>query len=248
MSLIITVYCSEGIVMASDSRSTYSHTERIEPSQEGQTPLIIEHNGIHFTDTAYKTFISSNGVGVSTCGASSINGKPITGLIEEFLRIHSELSVTNMACHIHKFFQTIAPYQSTEFIIAGYEEINDKTCQKIYRANTTRTEIENIDTDTHGAIWGGENDILSRILTELYLKETSTDGNTTYTPHVGYPILWNYFTLQDCIDFAEYAIKTTIDTMRFQGRVKTVGGPIDILVIKPSETIWIAHKDLHTTI
>ena len=37
----------------------------------------------------------------------------------------------------------------------------------------------------------------------------------------------------DAIDFAKYAIQTTIDTMKFQQRGKTVGGPIDILIIKP---------------
>ncbi len=248
MSLIITVYCSEGIVMASDSRSSYSHTEKVDPPQEGMASLLIEHNGIHFTDTAYKTFISPNGVGISTCGASSINGKPITGMIEEFLRANSELSVTDMAYCIHNFFQTIAPYQSTEFIIAGYEEIENKLCQKIYRANTTNEKVEIINTDTHGAIWGGENDILSRLLSDLYLQEISPERKVNYTKHIGYPILWDYFTLQDSIDFAEYAIKTTIDTMKFQGRVKTVGGPIDILVIKPSGAQWIAHKELHTNI
>ena len=32
------------------------------------------------------------------------------------------------------------------------------------------------------------------------------------------------------------------DTMSFQNRLKTVGGPIDILVIKPEEAIWIKEK------
>lgn len=58
-------------------------------------------------------------------------------------------------------------------------------------------------------------------------------------------IAWNLMTLQDGIDFAEYAIKTTIDTMKFQIASKTVGGPIDILVIKPNGAQWIQRKELH---
>jgi len=50
--------------------------------------------------------------------------------------------------------------------------------------------------------------------------------------------------LQDAIDFSIFAIRTTIDTIRFQPRPKTVGGPIDVLVIKPEETIWVQHKAL----
>ena len=51
-------------------------------------------------------------------------------------------------------------------------------------------------------------------------------------------------TLQDAIDFSIYAIRTTIDTMRFQARPKNVGGPIDVLVITPDETRWIQKKEL----
>ena len=60
-----------------------------------------------------------------------------------------------------------------------------------------------------------------------------------------YGIPFEMFTLQDAIDFAIYAIKTTADTMRFQLRNKTVGGPIDVLVIKPSEAFWVKRKELH---
>ena len=58
-------------------------------------------------------------------------------------------------------------------------------------------------------------------------------------------IPWNFFTLQDAVDFAIYAIRTTIDTMRFQVRPKTVGGPIDILVLRPNEGYWVKKKTLH---
>ncbi|HEY3931194.1 MAG TPA: hypothetical protein VGM58_02375 [Verrucomicrobiae bacterium] len=39
-------------------------------------------------------------------------------------------------------------------------------------------------------------------------------------------------------------IRATADTMRFQIRGKTVGGPIDVLVIKPTEAFWISRKTL----
>ena len=58
-------------------------------------------------------------------------------------------------------------------------------------------------------------------------------------------ILWTLMTLQDAIDFVRYAINTTIDTMRFTNVNKTVGGPIDILVITPNKAKWISHKKLH---
>ena len=45
-------------------------------------------------------------------------------------------------------------------------------------------------------------------------------------------ILWGYFTLQDAVDFARYAVETTINTMRFKNVVETVGGNVDILCIQ----------------
>ena len=50
-------------------------------------------------------------------------------------------------------------------------------------------------------------------------------------------IAWNFMTLQDAIDFVRYAINITIETMRFSNVNKTVGGPIDILVITPNKKI-----------
>ena len=50
-------------------------------------------------------------------------------------------------------------------------------------------------------------------------------------------------TIQDAIDFAIYAVRTTIDTMRFQARSKNVGGPVDVLLITPDEPArWIQRK------
>ena len=56
---------------------------------------------------------------------------------------------------------------------------------------------------------------------------------------------WGLFTLQDAIDFAQYAVDITIKTMHYSNVVETVGGPIDILVIKPDKAFWIQHKELH---
>lgn len=48
MSLIVTVCTSEGLIMASDSRSTYSKTEL----RGGKS---VVNFGVHYTDTTYNT-------------------------------------------------------------------------------------------------------------------------------------------------------------------------------------------------
>ena len=50
--------------------------------------------------------------------------------------------------------------------------------------------------------------------------------------------------MKDAVDFARYAVETTINTMRFKNVVETVGGNVDILVITPDETKWLQKTEL----
>jgi len=212
MSLIIALHLGEGIVMASDSRTTFSTTIH---KQDG---TIVQNNGVHYSDSSYKTFLTPKGVGISTCGQASINNKPIAGYIESFINEHKDESVDEIKDKIIPYFKALCQTIDTDFIIGGYK-------------------IESINTDIQGAIWDGEIDVLSRVLTTMYTQS----GNAL----TDYPIPFNHFTIQDAIDFAKYAIQTTIDTMKFQQRTKTVGGPVDILIIKPDNAFWIDRKELH---
>jgi hypothetical protein len=58
------------------------------------------------------------------------------------------------------------------------------------------------------------------------------------------PIIYDAMALQDAVDFSTFAIRTTIDTIRFQARPKNVGGPIDVVVLTPDGPTWIQKKQL----
>lgn len=231
MSLIIALHLGEGIVMASDSRTTFSTTIH---KQDG---TIVQNNGVHYSDSSYKTFLTPMGVGISTCGQASINNKPIAGYIESFINEHKDECVDEIKDEIIPYFKALCQTIDTDFIIGGYINTGKTYEQKLYRIFTAIDKIESINTDIQGAIWDGEIDVLSRVLTTMYTQS----GNAL----TDYQIPFNHFTIQDAIDFAKYAIQTTIDTMKFQQRGKTVGGPIDILIIKPDNAFWIARKELH---
>jgi hypothetical protein len=91
-----------------------------------------------------------------------------------------------------------------------------------------------------GAAWRGVTDILSRLLMPVSVR--NAQGEEQRLAH--FPIQWGYFTLQDAIDYAQYAVQVTADTMRFHPRPKVVGGPVDVLVIKPATAFWVKFKDL----
>lgn len=81
---------------------------------------------------------------------------------------------------------------------------------------------------------------LTRLVQNIAVK--TPDGSYVDLPNE--EILWGYFTLQDAVDFARYAVETTINTMRFKNVVETVGGNVDILVITSDETKWLQKTEL----
>lgn len=267
MSLIVTICTSEGLVMASDSRSTYTQTDVREEK-------VIVKFGAHYTDTTYKTFLCDNRVGISTCGDGTICEKSIAGHIEDFINniYCKDDSVESISKKIGEYFNALSEKNDVTFHVAGYKKEDEKDIAVVYSVNTVANRIELLREGVCGANWAGETAILTRLMKNSYVvseenvipigtitlnakNEDGTEKNTILKNQIAIPggslrqpeldAAWNLMTLQDGIDFAEYAIKTTIDTMRFQIASKTVGGPIDILVIKPNGSQWIQRKELH---
>lgn len=267
MSLIVTVCTSEGIVMASDSRSTYNNTEL----RDGK---VIVKFGVHYSDTTYKTFLCDNKIGISTCGDGTVCGKSIAGHISDFINnsYSNEDTVEEAANKLCDFFSALPEKSSVIFHVAGYKKRESKDIPVVYSVITSAKQVLLQKDGRLGANWDGETATLTRLMKNSYVVEenkaipigtitlTSQNEDGTATEsilknQIAIPegalrqpeldVAWEFMTLQDGIEFAEYAIKTTIDTMRFQVASKTVGGPIDILVIKPNGAQWIKRKELH---
>ena len=244
MSLIVATYVPEGIVMASDSRQSITI--------EGKTP-----EGKDFkvetvnSDAVMKTFLLENQqVGVSNYGQDLLNGVPMASYIKRF--IEEELvaadDVTTIPKKLVEYFRKFSPDADAGFYVAGYKKEVKASVQYVYRCHVAKNTVErrNVKPDgslAYGASWSGQIDILTSIVNPVVIKdEKGSDRVIRPTP----PIIWDAITLQDAIDFSVYAIRTTIDTMRFQARPKNVGGPIDVLLLTPEETKWVQRKELHS--
>lgn len=236
MSFIIAVHVNEGIVLASDSRTTYTETN----DNKGIKTIKI---GTHTTDTTQKTFLCANNIGISTCGTASINGMPITGYIENFIRenINEKTDIDSIPQGLIDYFNLFVPVPDTNFLVAGYKNDKGTLSQRLYKVRVKSKNMVSQDTNKQGATWDGEIMVLSRVTQNLALKKD--DGTYFDLPSVEVP--WGLFTLQDAINFAQYAVDVTIKTMHYQNAVETVGGPIDILVLKPNNAFWVQHKELH---
>lgn len=267
MSLIVTICTSEGLIMASDSRSTYNRTE----THGGNKTIKY---GVHFTDTTYKTFLCDERIGISTCGDGTICGKSIAGHIEDFINniYVKEDTVEDVSRKLLKYFSELPEKNDVIFHISGYIKESDKDIAVVYSVLTGSCKVNLLRKEVCGANWDGERATLTRLVKNSYVVSEEnaipigtitlnrkngdgTDNNCILRNQIAIPgeslrqpeldVAWDLMTLQDGIDFANYAIKTTIDTMRFQVAPKTVGGPIDILVIKPNGAYWIQRKELH---
>lgn len=260
MSLIITVYTNEGIVMASDSRMTYAATTQ----KEGQT---VTNPGIHYLDTSYKTFLCQNRIGISACGDVVYDKKMVSYYINEFDRkvLDKDVDVDQVPMLLVDFLTKQKVKMNVFFHVSGYKDNK----RKVYKVHLLTKKIVPVPSEeTCGATWDGEIQVLTRLIKNAYITAPEnviplnnitlnkdniekriengllfSQDDVTVMPELNVP--WDFLSLQDAVDFATFAINTTVDTMKFFQTYKTVGGPIDILIIKPNEAFWLQRKELH---
>ena len=233
MSFIIAVHVNEGIVLASDRRTTYTTT-----ITNGM--ITTKMCGIHTTNSTDKTFICPNGCGISICGEADFLGKPITGFVKDFIRkkVSETTNVEEIPLIMADYFGEYESIPDIKVIVAGYDL--DTKEQKIIRGSLRKRDFTAVDSTFQGSCWDGETDTLTRLIQPMAIKKQ--DGS--FTEMSQNPILWQYFTLQDAVDFARYAVESTINTMHFKNMVETVGGGVDILVITPEETKWLQKSEI----
>lgn len=250
MSLVVTTYVPEGIVMASDSRQSITIGKKTPDGKD--LPKIDTVN----SDNVYKTFLLEKSdkdgkpyfqVGVSTFGQDLLGGISTASHIKRFTekKLTSEDDVESIAKKLVDFFKKEFPGADTGFHVAGYKKEEKVSVPYIFSCSVKRDLVErrNIKPDktlAYGATWSGQIDVLAGILQPSLMPGPEGRIATMQKP----PIIWDAMALQDAIDFSIYAIRTTIDTIRFQARPKNVGGPIDVLVITPEEVKWIQKKAL----
>jgi hypothetical protein len=224
--------------MAADSRLTLTYPRTL-PNQPPHTVSITS------SDSARKLFLTPDRIGISAFGVASVNGAPIAGVIESFIVEHlagKSLPPKETADALLQHFSGIGVQQDSSFHVAGYRATGGALSQEVLFVRLSDGSVTQLNPpDQQNANWGGEIDVFQRLLNNVALLDPG-GGPPTPLPFFGVPFQW--FTLQDAIDFAGYAMRATIDTMRFQAREKTVGGPVDVLVITPGEAKWIARKEL----
>lgn len=235
MSFVVTVYVPEAIVMASDSRQTLTLKGKVETVN---------------SDFTYKTFLQpGQQVGVSTFGQAVLGGVSVQSRLERFAEemVEEEDDVEAVAhklvSHLHDKYRQA----DTGFYVAGYKREGRASVPHVYYCHIKKNLVHRRNVNpktsevTYGATWAGQVDVISRLLKAKQV--VGPDGQLVEI--AGARINWHLMNVQDAIDFAIYAVRTTIDTMRFEARPKNVGGPVDVLLITAQGSRWIQRKELH---
>lgn len=242
MSLVVTTYVPEGIVMASDSRQSLTIGGKNPDGKEFSLETVN-------SDAVTKTFLlEKQGVGISNFGQDLLGGVPMASHIKRFIEevVNETDNVETIASKILDFFSKDYPKADSGFQVAGYKKDGKLSVPYVFYVHIGKKILERRNqkpdkTVTYGATWSGQIDVLTGILQPSLLP--MPDGKPQQLNKA--PIIWDAMALQDAIDFSVYAIRTTIDTIRFQARPKNVGGAIDILVITPDGTKWIQKKEFY---
>ena len=102
----------------------------------------------------------------------------------------------------------------------------------------SQEKIEKFNTNPNIVYWAGNRTMPSRLFSpNLYFKK----GNK-YVKHGFDPLREKPFSIPEGIDLAEFIINTSKKAMSYQNCDQNIGGPIDILIIKPYEAYWYRRK------
>lgn len=250
MSLVISTYVPEGIVMTSDSRQSII--------LEGKTP---EGKDLPKVDTINSDNVSKTSllsrkdkdnriifeIGINSFGQDLLGGIPMANHIKRFEEevLTDVDDIISIPKKLLDFIKKDFPSVDTGFHVAGYKKEGRVSVPHVYLCHVGQGIVErrNIKADQsifYGATWSGQIDVLAGILQPSYMP--GPDGKPVQLQKP--PIIWEAMALQDAIDFSVFAIRSTIDIIRFQARPKNVGGPIDVLVLTPESARWIQKKEL----
>ncbi|HVP06162.1 MAG TPA: hypothetical protein VMT90_10860 [Dehalococcoidia bacterium] len=232
MSLVVTVYVPSGIVMAADSRMTVL---RAEDRGEGEQKTRVEQQLV-LSDSAYKIVeLKTVAAGVSVYDAGVIDNQPVDSQVRRFEEeaLAAGDDVRAVADKFMQHFQSKHAGVNVGFHVAGYRIEGRASVPYVLVGHTTREPaIRRVNaTDEgvlqYGVVRAGDVLVANRLIDANFLP------------------LFAAMPIQDAIDYAVHLIRTTIDTLRFEPRYPSVGGPIDVLVLTPDGMRWVQRKELH---
>jgi hypothetical protein len=220
MSIISVTFVPEGIAMSADSRLTAS-----KDCGNGRIEIYT------LTDNAQKLFLIQNKrVGISWCGNAFIQNKTIADFLRifEIEEIGNDDNVISIVEKLHNYLKKFPDGNRSSFYVCGFSD----DAPYVYVLGSDFCERKNIFANgqiKYNSCWNGDYEAIDRLI--IGKKETEID--------------YNRMPLKDAIDFSEFLVELVIKYQRFEAKVSTCGGSIDVLVVTKDYAKFIKHKILN---
>jgi hypothetical protein len=259
MSLGIALKGPEGLVMAADSRVTLFNQLKLPTGQQVLFPASF--------DNASKLlkFKGHDFVAAVTYGAGAIGlQQPRTAhsFLPEFETElgTKRLSVEEFATRLGAFYMKQwkaagmlnplpADGQDMVFLIGGYDE--DAAYGRVVEVHipTNPLPVERVPTGQFGAVWGGQRNLVDRILqgfdpeavnvfcelTGIADKNKPPDLEAKLKARLSMKVPVQFLPLQDCVDLTIFLIRATILAQNWVVDLRGVGGAVDVATITRTE-------------
>ena len=247
MSLGIVIKSPEGIVMGAESRVTMT----------AQMPT-GERFAVTFDNaTKVLSFTTQKHVGAVTYGQAVIGRRTASSFLPELEASlpQDRMLVEDFAKRMSQFFlqqwndfhgKQEAPYEGPPmiFLVGGFDEGAAYGRVFEFHVPSAPDLVEHFAGDADfGLKWGGQTDIVSRLVSGFDMQIGNIIEEVfSPTPEqwqeiqqklnqLQLPLPIDILALQDCVDLANFLIRTTISAQNLTVTLRGVGGPIDLATI-----------------
>jgi hypothetical protein len=262
MSLGIAFKGPEGIVLAADSRVTINAERPVSDKQRLILPSTFD-NATKLLKVNGHDYVGAVTYGLGAIGqheprtAHSFMPEFEVALSQKKTKSTKRLSVEEFSKELSDFFmgqwkeRMPKEYQGDPliFLIGGYDE--GAAYGRVFQLNIPYVPVpkeESAGQGVFGITWGGQNEILHRILSgfdpilmlavkdKLKLSDEQTQELVHFLrPNFNLPIPYQFLPLQDCVDLSIFLIRTTIELQKWMIGIRGVGGVIDVATITRTE-------------
>ncbi len=261
MTIVVASASSEGIALASDSRTT---------QRSGQHHRVA-------SDNAQKVFAVGN-YGIATYGTATIGRKTIRRLLDEWCSSKEAKGVVGideladrLGTHFHEALKQATPAKRGKgasdllprtwplgFLVAGYDRGQNvgRILEVRVRPDEYETRDTEVSTQTPTVLYRGQTSVLRRMILGVDLEQIREsnipldDALKERLRNIRFELI-TPVTTQDAVDFAFFLVETTVLMQRFSDGtigdprlVPGCGGPVQGLAIEPGGLHWIRRNEL----
>lgn len=228
MTLLIAVYVPAGIALAADSRLTRTVIQKTTSGEE-----TVQQQSLMVLSDASNKLVELRRVecAVGLYDNALLEGQPIDAHIKRFEeeRLVDGDDVETTAQKLHDYLRTTFDAARVGFYVAGYRVEDRVSVPHLYVGHTKKELLRpnlNGGKIVYGVSRAGDNEVANRLIRQESLPA------------------FDAMPLQDAVDYAVHLIRATIDTLRFEPRHPTVGGPIDVMTVTPDGCSWVRKKEV----